>query len=263
MSTAIQSILLASITISHNPRRPCGLLQDNLAKEGYENYTMLQLIHELALSDDSVKQAEYCRLIETYDGDGQEKSIVSLAKSRAEMEIQPILLRDFRSQLAGVYVTRYGIVAGERRCIAAAYNHAKLGLKPQIGATVRKLTVAQAFHKAVEENAQRREMNDIEFGRIFHNYRLEINPATQTFWTLSEIAVELKMDYQFVRGREALTYLSEAEQSQIDSGKNTNITKAIQKGLGALADCMQLDYHEALEESNDRSPAEVQIPEEV
>lgn len=230
--TVLKEILLADITTSHNPRRPCQLLQDALVAEGYEGYTMIDLIQELALSDDSQKRAEFCRLVETYEGETVPDGILNLANSRANTEIQPILLRDFRSKVKGTddHVTRYGIVAGERRCIAAAYNYAKHGIKPAIGALVKKLTVQEAYHLAVEENAQRRPMSDLEYGRIFSGYRQEVNPATGKNWTLKEIAEKLHLDYQFVRGREALVFLPENEQNRVDSGK-TSVTKAIEKGL--------------------------------
>jgi len=230
----IVTVSLRSITTSHNPRRPCAKLQDALAAEGYENYSMLDLVHELALSDDPDKRAEFCRLIETYDGAEISDGLVSLAKSRAENEIQPILLRDFRSKNKNdEYETRYGVVAGERRCLAAAYNYAKHGIEPSLGAQIRKLTVAEAYDLAVEENAQRRPMSDMEYGRIFAGYRSETNPKTGKKWSLKEIALKLNLDYQFVRGREALTFLSDSEQQKLDSGKTCGIglTKAIVKGL--------------------------------
>ena len=231
MSQVVQ-IPLQSITTSHNPRRPCPELQAALESEGYEDYSMLALIRELALSEDETKRAEFCHLIETYDGQDV-NSIVQLANSRANVEIQPILLRDFRSKDGDGYVTRYGIVAGERRCIAAAYNHAKHGLPAQIEAQVKKLTVDEAYKLAVEENAQRLPMSDLEYGRIFRAYRSEENPQTKKNWSLKEVAASLHLDYQFVRGREALTYLPEADQRKLEvSGHQVNITKAIQKGLG-------------------------------
>lgn len=226
----ILSVALASITVSHNPRNPTQALSDALEKEGYADKTVLDLVHELALSDDAAKRAEFCRLLETYEGEAVPDGIVNLAKSRANSEIQPILLRDFRSKDGDAYVTRYGVVAGERRTLAAAYNFAKHGLPAVIGAVVRKLTVAEAYDLAVEENAQRRPMTALEYGRIFAGYRNEINPATGKKWSLKEIAEKLHLDYQFVRGREALTHLPENEQRRLESGK-ANVTKAIAKGL--------------------------------
>lgn len=230
--SVLKEIQLSDITTSHNPRRPCQTLQDALVAEGYEGHTMIDLIQKLALSPEVEKRAEFCRLIETYEGETVSDGIVNLANSRANTEIQPILLRDFRAKIKGSdeYVTRYGIVAGERRCIAAAYNYAKHGLTPEIGALVKKLTVQEAYNLAVEENAQRRPMSDLEYGRIFSGYRQEINPATGNKWSLKEIAAKLHLDYQFVRGREALVFLPENEQSRVDSGK-TSVTKAIEKGL--------------------------------
>lgn len=232
-------VTLAEITVSHNPRCPSLVLRAALEAEGHPGKTFLNLVHELALSSDPAKKAEYCRLMEKYEGEEIADGIVQLAISRAHMELQPIVLRDFRVKKTGdtplaegesEYLVRYGVVAGERRILACAYNHAKHGANPELSATVKKLTVDAAFNLAVEENLRRRQPNDMEYGRLFHNYREEINPDTGKNWILKDVARKLKLDYQFVRCREALVYLPETDQQKIETG-SANITLAIKKGL--------------------------------
>jgi len=231
--STIQSIELRLITTSHNPRQPAPALQNALEQEGYADYTMPQLVHELALSEDPNQRAKFVSLIERYESGEGPDTILSLAASRLHREIQPIFLRSFRVGKKGEeYVTHYGIVAGERRVLAAAYNHAKHGTPAVIGATVKdRLTVDEAFDLAVAENAQRRNMSDYDYALIFQNYRNRINPLTKKKFSLKEIAVKFKLEYQFVRGREALIYLPESDQRRLMNGKTVNITKAIAKGL--------------------------------
>jgi len=233
-SSSIDPIPLSAIFTSHNPRKPCANLQAALADEGYAGKTLIQLVHTLALGDTEQK-AEFVRLVEKYENvdSNEESCLVSLAASRAKREIQAILLRDFRSKVPTGYETRYGIVAGERRFLAAAYNHAKHGLPAVIGAQVRKLTVVEAYDLAVAENLERRQMNDMDYARVFHGYRQETNPATAKNWTLKEIAAAKGLDYQFVRSREALIYLPETDQRRIESGRvgKVGITAASKKGL--------------------------------
>jgi hypothetical protein len=226
----IELISLRAITTSHNPRRPAESLQAALETEGYAGYTIPKLIRELALGTPEQK-AIFVSLIERYEDGETPDTIVSLAKSRAHKEIQPILLRSFRVKEGEGYVTHYGVVAGERRVLAAAYNHAKHGLPPWIGATSKDMTVDEAFDLAVAENAQRKNMSDYDYAVIFNKYRQRINPATNKKFNLREIAAKFNLDYQFVRGREALAHLPEADQRRLMGGKRVNITNAIRKAL--------------------------------
>jgi len=239
---------LSSITVSHNPRQPARELQKHLIGLGYYTgeegeevpWTPLELIHELVLNDEGLHQTEgqceYVRIIEKYESDP--KGIVDLACSRRSDEIQPVLLRSFRAKNpnreVGGYVERYGVVAGERRILAAAYNYAKHGDDADIGAQCRKLTVSAAYKLAVEENAQRKDPTAVEYGLMFRGLRDEINPSTGRGYTLKEISAEFgfrgSSGYQFVRQREALAYLSEAEQQRVENG-TLGVDAASKKGI--------------------------------
>lgn len=229
----VVSVPLRDITVSHNPRHPVPNLQAALADEGFEGYTVLDLVHELALSDDPANKAKFVALIDKYESEGHD-GLVALAVSRAKEEIEPILLRAFRTKPAGsdVHVRRYGVVVGERRVLAAAYNHCKHGFAPEIGSQVKEMRLEAAFELAVDENAKRRQMSDYEYGVIFHQYRQQENPATGKKWSLKEIGEKFGFDYQFVRGRQALVaYLPDADQRRLIAGGKVNITAAIRKAL--------------------------------
>jgi len=237
-----RTISLLDIVISHNPRRPVPDLQDNLVNEGvyYVNddgaapdnekvaLSPLAFAREYGLSIDPEKRAYFVQLIEKYESGP--KGLVELANSRAANALQPINVRSYRVKDGDEYRTRYGIIAGERRTLAAIYNFCKHGNAPKIDAVVRDCTVAEAYDMAIAENAQRKDATDLEYGRIFRGYRTQNNPDTNKNYTLKEVAGKLGMDYQYVRGREALTYLSEADQNRVEHGK-LGVTAAIEKGL--------------------------------
>ena len=136
-SKKIQQIALCDITVSHNPRCPAQALQDSMIEQGFYTGTEaepkawlpLDLMHELVFVKGADKTA-FVDLIEKYERDP--KGIVDLAASRAKEEIEPVVLRAFRTfdKKLKKHVQRYGIVAGERRILAAAYNHAKHDTHP-------------------------------------------------------------------------------------------------------------------------------------
>ncbi|RDJ35018.1 MAG: hypothetical protein DWQ19_09290 [Crenarchaeota archaeon] len=235
----VVSIPLSKITTSHNPRNPALKLLAALSEEGYEGYNTIRLIQELALSDDPANKEKFVSLVETYENDGSPESLVSLAESRRHAEIQPILLRSFRVKAGTVaetgetaYVRHYGVVVGERRVLAAAYNHAKHGDPASIGAQVKdSMRLSEAHSLAVAENANRLPMNDLEWGFVIDEYRHQINPQTGKNWKLKEIAAHLGVDYQFARGRHALVYLPDRDKNRIACGGRVNITNAIRKAL--------------------------------
>ena len=226
----VERVNLADITTSHNPRRPERALQEALADEGYEGWTLLDLVHNLAQSDNVDDRVRFVELVEKYCS--QERGLVELAASRRDAEIEPVLLRSFRAKVGEEYVQRYGIVVGERRVLAAAYNHAKHHTPATVGAVSKKLTVEQAEDLAFDENYQRKDMTAVEIGkglvRKFERRKLAYTGEGE--YTVKQFAEDEGKDYQFCRRRMALTNLSDDEQAKVESGE-VNLTEACEVGI--------------------------------
>jgi len=210
----VKPIPLDQVTVSHNPRRPLRKLQDM----GCEP---LALVHTLALSEDATKRAEFVALIQAH-----QPEIVKLAETYATMQIQPVMLRDFRVEVNGAYLTRYGIVCGERRYIAWAYLQAVTGQKQTVWAIVKKLTVQEAYWLGVEENLQREDMTEVEKGQIFARY------AEEHKMELTKVAEHFHVPYYLVRGRVALATKLPAERLRLYEEGKLNLTDAIREALG-------------------------------
>lgn len=250
VSRAVQAVPLPldKIVVSHNPRKPLKKLQDM----GIEP---LSFVHEFALSPDAEKRAHFCTMIEENqpeirdmagtiadlpaldsdmpaDADAPEFTVDVESK---KMQIQPIIVRDFRSQVdGGGYEIRYGLAAGERRYIACAYIQAKTGKKQPVMAIVKKLTVQEAYWIGVEENLQREDMDEVEKGSIYNQWAVENGQAdTPAPWT--EVARHFKRPYHEVRGRAALSTLDPARLALYRAGR-INLTDAINEALGESAD---------------------------
>lgn len=225
----LQSISLRDIVTTHNPRNPAKALSDAFEAHGIDtNFTFVDFIQGYALSDDPEKRAAYCTLIEEYEAYPQ--GLLDLANGRRRNALQPINVRVFRSKVGDNYVPHYGVIAGERRLMAAAYNYAKHGDEPVIDAQVQEMTIRDAYDLAIEENLNRKNPTDLEYAKMFDSYKQEINPKTDKKFTLREIAEKLTLDYQFVRGRHGLNYLSDLEKRNLEAGKY-GLTRAIAKGL--------------------------------
>jgi len=241
MSTAekvIRRISLHDIRTSHNPRRPAPQLQDNLEVEGLGGYSITQLIQELALSDDPKVKARFVKLIEKYES--YPRGIVELAQSRRKDELQSVKLRSYRvkninaAENDPAYVERYGIIAGERRTIAAAYNHAKHGDPAEVGATTEKMTLIQAEDAAFDENMQRKDMTELEVGlalrrRYERQKQKQKNDGVARRLTFMQFCKNVGLDYQYGRSREALTHLPENLQGRVDRG-TLGVTEAAKIG---------------------------------
>lgn len=243
----VQPTPLTLITTSHNPRWPVRNLQENLEAEGYGEYTEnpIGLIHDYALSDDPEKQAEFVRLCETYEGEARQ--VVELANSRRKHAIQPITLRRFRvkdraateAEGRNVYTHRYGLISGERRLLACAFNHAKHGDPAVIGATAIEMTVEQAEDLAFDENMQRQDMTALEVGDwIRHKYEQkrqsvreqnEHRPENRVKYDLKVFADERGLDYQYTRSRYDLTFLPEPLKKRI-ANRTLGITEGAKVG---------------------------------
>jgi ParB-like chromosome segregation protein Spo0J len=239
----VQPISLSDITTSHNPRNPAQNISDAFAEHGIaEDYTFVDFVQDYALSDDPERRAAYCTMIEEYESYPQ--GLLDLANSRRKNgALQQINVRVFRTRQGEEMVKRYGIISGERRYMAAAYNYAKHGDKPEIACQVQELTVKEGFDLAIEENLQRKNPTDLEYAKMFDAFKQEINPATDKKFTLREIAEKLTLDYQFVRGRHGLIFLTDAEKRLLMAGKY-GLTNAIAKGLANKAGRSSKDIEE-------------------
>jgi hypothetical protein len=243
-------IRLADIRTSHNPRRPTPELQDALAAEGFEGYALLELCHELALSEDPEDKAKFVALVEKYCSDP--KGLVELAASRREIALQAVLLRSFRVKRPDHsdasetgYIVQYGIIAGERRVLAAFYNHAKHDDAPTVNCTTQKMTVRVAKRAALEENLQRRDMSELEVGlamreqyederQLLRRKAAAAGEETPRF-TFKKFCDDMGVDYQYARSREALTHLPEKLQTRLEKGtlgvtEGANIGRDIKSG---------------------------------
>jgi len=165
-----QLIPLLFITSSHNTRNPvpnltiAGLVSD--PKNPNDLPSALELVHNLALSDNPEHRAEFVRLIDDYEGEGL-NSIKSLAEGGnnipglRQMQIQPVCLTEYRiAQVdpeTGKRRVRYRIVCGERRILAMAYLYAKYGEKfDVVRALVIRSTTDSARNIGIAENFLRR-----------------------------------------------------------------------------------------------------------
>lgn len=228
----VESLNLVDFTVCHNPRRPVPGLQDNFAKEGYENYTPMQFAHELGLSEDEEKRNKFVELVEKYES--EPRGLVDLASSRRSEAIQPITVRVASRKGGHVH---YALVAGERRYLAGVYNYAKHGDKPVIDAIVKNINLDESADLALDENLNRLDMTELEIAEAIRAKRQRINPDTGKRFTLREIArvwpyggKELSARYQFIRGREALNYLSDKDKDRLCRG-TLGVTKAVQMGF--------------------------------
>lgn len=276
-----QKIKLRHITTSHNPRKPCPNIQAN-------GLDPLEVARNFGLSDDLDKRAEYVKMMDEF-----EPEIVSLAESiRGSFQIQAIRVRDFRVKIPGTdeYEVRYGIAAGERRFMASVYNFAKYGDNDTVLAVVKKMTVDEAYWMGVQENLQRREMEDWEIADIFNKWAVENGTDGQPA-PITAVAAHFKRDYQYCRGRMSLAKLPTERLQALKEGK-LGVTAAIKEGLGevkasqskpskegkrqiplsikemkllfddtpaekeevrrVIAQCMKMEYDEAVQESNQR-----------
>jgi hypothetical protein len=236
--TINQLIKLHLITVSHNPRRPLRKLQDM----GFEP---MAFCHQFGLSDDPDKRAHFVQTIREHHPE-----IELLAQSLADRtQIQSVVLRDFRSQVNGIWVTRYGIACGERRFIACVFRQALTGVPCPIRAIVRKMTVKEAFWLGVEENLQREEMTEVEKGLIFAKYAEEHtlvqgdsgpiivirSDSSQEPLPMTEVAKHFHVEYHIARGRAALATQLPTERLLLYQQGKLNLTDAIREALGEPA----------------------------
>ena len=232
---------LDKIITSHNPRRPIRRLQR-------QGHIPLELIHNLALSDDPAKNAEYVALM------AQEPEIVTLARSIHKIgQCQPIVLRTYRARVGQdaegnkVYEQRGGVGAGERRVLACAYLEAERRIQASKGETPNRgkpwtvdaicldhITVEEAGEIGWDENDQRQQMTDLDYGERFDALLRQDNPLTQKPYTIHEVADKYGKNYHWVRGRAALPYLPVEHKQQVEDDA-CNITEACTLALRCKA----------------------------
>ncbi len=228
-------IPLHLITVSHNPRKPLKKLQDL-------GFDPMAFCHEFGLSDDDEKKKHF---VETLKENHPEIELLSQSISD-RMQIQSILLRDFRALEGGAWVTRYGIACGERRYIACVFLQALTGKDFPVRAVVKKMTVKEAYWLGAEENLQREDMTEVEKGMLFARYAEEhtlqekdgktvVVPRTtpqEEALPMTEVAKHFHVEYQHARGRAALaTKLAPDRLALYEQGK-LNLTDAIREALG-------------------------------
>jgi hypothetical protein len=247
---------LDRIITSHNPRRPIRRLQR-------QGHVPLELVHNLALSDDPAKNAEYVTLMT------QEPAIESLARSiKGIGQCQPIILRTYRAAVgkepatqAGekakiIYDQRGGIAAGERRILAVALLEAQRRIAVSKGETPNQdkpwtvdaigwdMTVETASQIGWDENDQREQMTDLDYGERFDAKLREYNPLTQRPYTIQEVADLFGKNYHWVRGRAALPYLPIEHQQQVED-QTCNITEACNLALRYKAKALAGEQEQA------------------
>jgi len=250
---------LDKIITSHNPRRPIRKLQR-------QGHVPLELVHNLALSDDTAKNSEYIALI------AQEPAIESLARSiRTIGQCQPIILRTFRSCVSKSaegkeYEQRGGIAAGERRILAVALLEAERRVAIGKGETPNRdkpwtvdaigwdMTVEEAGQIGWDENDQREQMTDLDYGERFDAKLREYNPVTQKPYTIQEVADIFGKNYHWVRGRAALPYLPIEHQQQVEDG-TCNITEACTLALRHKAKALATEQEQADQVREDKGAA--------
>jgi hypothetical protein len=246
----VKQIALGDIHTRHNYRNPAPSLISNFVLEGIvsedDNTVPLnpvQFVHQYALSTEPAKRQKFVELMEKYETGSDD--IVALANSRRNFVIHPINLRSYRirDRDNGGYMERYGLIAGERRYLASAYNHVKHGDKAVIGAISQNMTEEQATDMAFEENLKQRPPTPLEYGRRFREYTERVNPDTGKNYTLKEVADKFGLEYSFVRTREALTYNTPADQARLDAVDRVDpfnpdkkvpkmrLTSAVERGL--------------------------------
>lgn len=253
IDTLAISCSLYDIDASRNVRRAC----PKLSNQNLDPYVLVQ---EMVLVDSAAKHLEFIKLM------AQETKIVTLAHSIIKFgQIHPVTV--IKNNVEG---RKYINVAGQRRYIAIAVLEALIRLKEskvmfdeavailsqvkadgdddaglelnfaeyitscdqtiEVKAQVKDISLDRAEDISFEENDETLQMSDLDWGYQFDIMLKTINPQTNKFYTLQDIAKKRKKHYLFVRGRAALPYLPVAWKIKLDDD-SISITKAIEKAL--------------------------------
>lgn len=210
-------ILLADIRTSQNPR---------MSHRG-----LLEMFHEKgAASNPAEKRAEFVAHI-----DANFPHIRQRAESMKKLgQLMPVTLRRYESKGED----QYGIVQGECRILGWGLIEAETGEPQKVRALIeQKMTLEEAFERALAENIEREDMSPMDLAQSFHEMlTVRINPATvkqflsegeqNPLWdekfpkgrpyTLKEVAEKVRRDYHWVRSRAALVYLPASDKQQVE-----------------------------------------------
>ncbi len=239
---------LEKIITSHNPRKPIRRLQR-------QGYVPLELVHWPGPGRRPGQDAGVNR-----GSLAQEPEIVTLARSIHKIgQCQPIVVRTYRARVGQdaegnkVYERRGGVGAGERRVLACAYLEAERRIQASKGETPNRdkpwtvdaicldhITVEEAGEIGWDENDQRQQMTDLDYGERFDALLRHDNPLTQKPYTIQEVADKYGKNYHWVRGRAALPYLPVEMQQQVEDG-TCNITEACTLALRCKAKALNED----------------------
>src|SRR5581483_2991818 len=168
-----QQIPLSDITTSQNPR--------------HSHRHLLQLFHDKGSHTHPPEvRAEYIAEIDNNFPHIRQRaeSIKHLGQQAGNIrkgQLEAVTLRSFRAKLPGSeeYVERYGICQGECRTLAWGLIEAETGEPQTVRAVIEKLTLEQAFERALAENLEREDMSPNDVAASFHEMlTVRINPAT-------------------------------------------------------------------------------------
>jgi hypothetical protein len=225
-----KQISLADITTSQNPR--------------HSHRHLLELFHTKgAHTNPPELRAEYIAEIDNNFPHIRQRaeSIKYLGQQAGNIrrgQLEAVTLRSFRAKDGEEYVERYGICQGECRTLAWGLIEAETGEAQTVRAVIEKLTLEEAFERALAENLEREDMSPNDVAASIHEMlTVRINPKTvkpmldentpnplydPAFpkgrpYTMKEVADKVKRDYHWVRSRASLVFLPDADKRQIDA----------------------------------------------
>ena len=246
---------------------------------------------------------------------------INLAESLSLRQIQPVAVRRIGGHSGEE--ANYSLIAGGRRTLSTSFLYAmsrvahsgqewvfppdirkfatsfleklaqeKKVREPAIECQIQDVNATQAFDLAVRENKSRKAFTALEDAEIYETYLNMKDPKTGEKFNLRTLAQYLGEDYQHLRGRHALSLLTDREKESLsnnpkrlthfiavalarktgskepekaDNGKkrhNACTMAEMQKlfdesrrnddRMEAIADCMKMDISDAIEASDDR-----------
>lgn len=233
---------LSQIIGTDNCRRPCPTLW-NLGLDPWEAYRKI-------VSGDIAQVREGVALLE------QSPRFRSMATSiTTNGQLQAIGLRSYRARSGKVdgvqqYEDRAALSYGNGRLFAVALLEGrrqvaladgdKASKTPvTVDSVLMRLTREESYELSIEENDQRTEMDDLDWGLLFDRDLKTTNPDTSRPYTIKEVAVKRNKNYHWVRGRAALPYLPPGMLREITDWNKVNIDALCQTALRYKAGAKQ------------------------